>query len=108
MGQAKGPTSCRAFAMQDVSLRSPLLQAAKVDGGAAIGRDRCGLLGGVAGRRRCTNRVLAGRRRYCGRDDWQLRSEERRVGKGFVSPSIPRWSPAHYKQKHTQLQTLTD
>src|SRR3546814_5494234 len=27
MGQAKGPTSCRAFAMQDVSLRSPLLQA---------------------------------------------------------------------------------
>src|SRR3546814_14212089 len=48
MGQAKGPTSCRAFAMQDVSLRTPLLEAAKVDGGAAIGRDRCGLLCGVA------------------------------------------------------------
>src|SRR3546814_11756687 len=32
------------------------------------------------------------------------RSEERRVGKECVSTCRSRWSPYHYKQKHTQIQ----
>src|SRR3546814_16133070 len=35
----------------------------------------------------------------------EARSEERRVGKGCVSPCGSRWTPSHYKKKHTRKET---
>src|SRR3546814_12389659 len=58
----------------------------------------------------CTGQHLAGE--MCakipdvGIDD-DLRSEERRVGKECVSTCRSRWSPTHYKNTYTYMQTQT-